>query len=36
MAFNIVHVKWLDVTSQVADGEDGLQLWRVAADILNK
>jgi hypothetical protein len=36
-----VHVKWVPchhgmARPQVADGEDGLQIWRVAANILNK
>jgi hypothetical protein len=35
------HVKWVPchhnmVRRQVADGGDGLQIWRVAANILNK
>jgi hypothetical protein len=35
------HVKWVPchhgmARPQVAEGGDGLQIWRVAADILNK
>jgi hypothetical protein len=35
------HVKWVPchhgmARPQVADGGDGLQIWRVAANILNK
>jgi hypothetical protein len=37
----IYHVKWVPchrgmTPPQVADGGDGLQVWRVAANILNK
>jgi hypothetical protein len=37
----ITHVKWVHchhgmTRPQVADGEDGLQIWRVAANVLNK
>jgi hypothetical protein len=36
-----VHVRWVPchhgmARPQVADGGDGLQIWRVAANILNK
>jgi hypothetical protein len=36
-----VHVKWVPchhgmVRPQVADGGDGLQIWSVAANVLNK
>jgi hypothetical protein len=36
-----LHVKWVPchhgmARPQVADGGDGLQIWRVAANILNK
>jgi hypothetical protein len=39
--FVIKHVRWVPchhftARSQVADGGDGLQIWRVAANILNK
>jgi hypothetical protein len=38
---NVIHVKWVPchhgtARPQVADGGDGLQIWRVAANILNK
>jgi hypothetical protein len=38
---SILHVKWVPchhgmTRPQVADGGDGLQIWRVAANILNK
>jgi hypothetical protein len=37
----IIHVRWVPchhgmARPQVADGGDGLQIWRVAANILNK
>jgi hypothetical protein len=37
----MVHVKWVTchhsmARPQVADGDEGLQIWRVAANILNK
>jgi hypothetical protein len=37
----VVHVRWVPchygmVRLQVADGGDGLQIWRVTANILNK
>jgi hypothetical protein len=37
----LTHVKWVPCQHgmerpQVADGRDGLQVWRVAANILNK
>jgi hypothetical protein len=37
----VTHVKWVPchhgmARPQVADGVDGLQIWRVAANILNK
>jgi hypothetical protein len=37
----VFHVRWVPchhgmARSQVADGEDGLQIWRVAANLLNK
>jgi hypothetical protein len=39
--FVCVHVKWAPchhgmARPQVADGGDGLQIWRLAANILNK
>jgi hypothetical protein len=38
---NTVHVRWVPchhsmARPQVADGGDSLQIWRVAANILNK
>jgi hypothetical protein len=38
---NTIHVRWVPchhgmARPQVADGGDGLQIWRVAANILNK
>jgi hypothetical protein len=40
-AENYLHVRWVPchhdmVRPQVADGQNGLQIWRVAANILNK
>jgi hypothetical protein len=36
-ALHIVHAKWVPVTTAwSAGGRDGLQIWRVAANILNK
>jgi hypothetical protein len=37
----LVHVKWVPchhgtARPQVADGGDGLQIWRAAANVLNK
>jgi hypothetical protein len=37
----VIHVKWVPchhgmARPQVADGGDGLQIWRVAANIFNK
>jgi hypothetical protein len=38
LALHTSHVKWVHCMArpQVADGGDGLQIWRVAANILNK
>jgi hypothetical protein len=41
LALFMYHVKWMPcqhgmARPQVADGGDGLQIWRVAANILNK
>jgi hypothetical protein len=41
MKLLIMHVRWVPchhgmARPQVADGGDGLQIWRVAANILNK
>jgi hypothetical protein len=40
-AFLVSHVRWVPchhgmARPQVADGGNGLQIWRVAANILNK
>jgi hypothetical protein len=41
MLKQLVHVSWVPyhdgiARPQIADGGDGLQIWRVAANILNK
>jgi hypothetical protein len=41
VAIMTIHVRWVPchhgmARSQVADGGDGLEIWRIAANILNK
>jgi hypothetical protein len=41
MIIATIHIRWVScrhgmARPQVADGGDGLQIWRVAANILNK
>jgi hypothetical protein len=35
-SFDVDHVVFYMALSQVADGVEGLQMWRVAANVLNK